>query len=395
MNGKYSDLVGGFDVKPLLDCKPSDVEDSSRGLILVATVGKFNQRDKEQGDRKIFKVGLDVAEKSLWEMLKTRKDRKDRRRHFIVVYDEGHNLSNQQTDLLLELDPDALIAASATVRVPMALEKITNRLRQDKSWDDAKFVTAVKSADVVLSGLVKKQILICGYMTPMEIAINELLEAMKKADTTASRLGLGFRSKAIYVSNTNLVDGSSIKEDAMRPFDERMARPILIWRHLVENGGIDPKEIAIYCALRFDPKFPPPDGFNLFAGGDSDYDLFVNGNLPAYHLQPEPSGRMGRSVLLLWIHRQGHGFTRSGHTNVGRVLRQPDARHYPAAVLNTAHFYIRTDEKGVFEDIIEDVRHKLTAEELDITLTITKSTLGGDKPTRPPTEANGSADSLY
>ena len=46
-NGKYSSLVGGFDIKPLLDCKPSDVEDSSRGLILVATVGKFNQKDKD------------------------------------------------------------------------------------------------------------------------------------------------------------------------------------------------------------------------------------------------------------------------------------------------------------------------------------------------------------
>src|SRR5436309_835655 len=54
-NGKYAALVGGFDVKPLLDCKPTDVEDSTHGLILVATVGKFNQRDKEQGDRKIFK----------------------------------------------------------------------------------------------------------------------------------------------------------------------------------------------------------------------------------------------------------------------------------------------------------------------------------------------------
>src|SRR5437868_7558756 len=32
-NGKYSSLVGGFDVKPLLECKTSDVEDSSRGLI--------------------------------------------------------------------------------------------------------------------------------------------------------------------------------------------------------------------------------------------------------------------------------------------------------------------------------------------------------------------------
>src|ERR1700732_685857 len=71
--GKYAELVGGFDVKPLLDCTPVDVENATRGLLLVATVGKFNQKDKEQGDRKIFSVGFDVASESLWQLLKKRR----------------------------------------------------------------------------------------------------------------------------------------------------------------------------------------------------------------------------------------------------------------------------------------------------------------------------------
>jgi type III restriction enzyme len=208
-NGKYSSLVGGFEVKPLLDCKPGDVEDSSHGLMLVATVGKFNQKDKEQGDRKIFRVGLDVADKSLWDMLKARKDSQGRRRHFIIVYDEGHNLSNQQTELLLDLNPDALIVASATLRVPEALSRTIERLRQDKGWSDGNSVTAVKSSEVVLSGLVKKHIMLCGYLTPMEIAVNELLAEMRKADAAAARLNLDFRPKAIYVSNTNVADGAT------------------------------------------------------------------------------------------------------------------------------------------------------------------------------------------
>ena len=277
-NGKYRDLVAGFEVKPLLDCKPADVEDSSRGLILIATVGKFNQKDKEQGDRKIFRVGLDVADQSLWEMLKQRRDAGGQRRHFIVVYDEGHNLSNQQTELLLDLNPDALVVASATLRVPEALSRTIERLRQDKNWRDPDFVTAVNSAEVVRSGLVKKQILLCGYLTPMEIAVNEMLAEMKKADDAAVRLGLGFRPKAIYVSNTNLADGSSSKEDAARPFADRLSRPILIWRHLVEHCGVDPKQIAVYCDLKFDKKYPAPPAFKLFSGGDSDYDQFVSGD---------------------------------------------------------------------------------------------------------------------
>lgn len=381
--GKYADLVGGFDVKPLLDCKPGDVEDSSHGLILVATVGKFNQKDKEQGDRKIFRVGLDVADRSLWDMLKARKDSQSRRRHFIVVYDEGHNLSNQQTDLLLELGPDALIAASATLRIPDALSKTIDRLRQDKSWQDLDFVTAVKSSDVVKSGLVKKQIMLCGYLTPMEIAIDGLLAEMQKADATVQRLGAEFRPKAIYVSNTNVADGSSIKEDAARPFTERLARPILIWRHLVEECGIDPKEIAIYCDLKFDPKLPPPPVFNLFAGGDSDYDQFMAGNFRhiIFNLSLQ-EGWDDPACCFAYIDKD-MGSPDQVTQIVGRVLRQPGAQHYPAAILNTAHFYIRTDEKGVFEDIIDDVRRKLSADAPEITLTITKSTHGSDRPTRP------------
>jgi len=383
-NGKYSSLVGGFNVKPLLDCKPTDVEDSSQGLILVATVGKFNQKDKEQGDRKIFQVGLDVADKSLWEMLRSRKDSQGRKRHFIVVYDEGHNLSNQQTELLRELDPDALIAASATLRIPDALANIIERLRQDKHWDDDSFVTAVKSSAVVKSGLVKKHIMLCGYVTPMEIAINELLAQMKKANTTAPRLGLDFKPKAIYVSNTNVIDGVSIKEDIARPFADRMARPILIWRHLVESCGIDPKEIAVYCELKFDSKFPPPLTLNLFSGGDSDYDQFIAGDYRhiIFNLTLQ-EGWDDPSCCFAYIDKD-MGSPDQVTQIIGRVLRQPGARHYSAPILNTAHFYIRTDEKGVFEAIIADVKRKLTADAPEISLTVTKSSHGGDRPTRLP-----------
>ena len=382
-NGKYADLVGGFDVKPLLECKPANVEDSARGLLLVATVGKFNQKDKEQGDRKIFQVGLDVADQSLWQMLKERKDAAGARRHFIIVYDEGHNLSNQQTDLLLELHPDALIAASATLRIPPALERIVDRLKSDKGWHEADFVTSVKSSDVVKSGLVKKQIMLCGYLTPMEIAINELLADYKKAEVAAGRLGLEFTPKAIYVANTNIADGSTTKEDASRPFQERQARPILIWRHLVETGGIDPAEIAVYCDLKFDKKFPAPQGFNLFSGGDSDYDDFVSGNYRhiIFNLSLQ-EGWDDPSCCFGYIDKD-MGSPDQVTQIIGRVLRQPGAQHYPSSILNTAHFYIRTDEKGVFENIISDVRQKLTGDAPEITLTVVKTTRGGDKPTRP------------
>ena len=52
------------------------------------------------------------------------------RRPLIIVYDEAHNLSDQQTDLLLELEPDIILAASATMRTPGKLGQIIDRLKQ-------------------------------------------------------------------------------------------------------------------------------------------------------------------------------------------------------------------------------------------------------------------------
>jgi len=381
--GKYADLIGGFTVKPLLDCRPSDVEDASRGLLLVATVGKFNQRDKEEGDRKIFRVQFDVADRSLWDLLKARRDSSQRRRPLIVVYDEGHNLSNLQTQLLMELEPDALIVASATMRIPEALANTIERLRSDKQWGDNDFVTTIRSSEVVESGLVKKHIMLGGYVTPMELAVNDLLAEMSDATRSASDLGLPFRPKAIYVSNTNTIDGATIKDDMARPFKERQARPILIWRHLVENAGVDPATIAVYCDLRFDSKMPAPAGFNLFSQGDSDYDRFIAGDFRhvIFNLSLQ-EGWDDPECAFAYIDKD-MGSPDQVTQVVGRVLRQPGAQHYPSPNLNTAHFYIRTDEKGVFEAILEDVRAKLASDTPEITLTVRRETQGGNKPYRP------------
>ncbi|MDF0554446.1 DEAD/DEAH box helicase family protein [Kamptonema sp. UHCC 0994] len=382
--GKYAGLLGDYDIKPLLDCCPDDVENSNRGLLLVATVGKFNQKDKAQGDRKIFRVELDVSNQSLWDLLKSRKDSKGLSRPFIVVYDEGHNLSNQQTELLLELAPDALIVASATMRIPDALAPTIERLKQDKHWKDSDFVTAVRSSEVVASGLIKKSIMLGGYITPMEIAVEEMLREMAEATSDASALGVGFIPKAIYVSNTNAVDGVSIRDDMVRPFSYRMARPILIWLYLVEKAGIDPAQIAVYCDLKFDSKFPPPPSFNLFSGGDADYDQFIVGGFRhiIFNLSLQ-EGWDDPECCFAYIDKD-MGSPDQVTQVIGRVLRQPGAQHYPPSNLNTAHFYIRTDEKRVFEEILMDVGKKLATDCPEISITVRKGVKGGDKPYKEP-----------
>ena len=366
-SGKYAENIPDYIVKPLLECSENDILDDEKGLILVATVGKFNQKDKEGGDRKIFKLGLDNANQSLWDILKQRENLQGRKRKLIIIYDEGHNLSDQQLDLLLELKPEGLIAASATTKVPQKLENYINRLKNDNDMEDSDLVTAISNKKVVEKGLIKKHISIGGYLTPMEIALENMLHDMRETEATCLKYGCDFLPKAIYVSNTNILSHTSEMDDIMVPFEERKARPIQIWRYLV-NKGINPSEIAVYCKLKFDKRFPKPESFNLFSGGENDYGEFVSGNYR--HIifnQSLQEGWDDPACYFAYIDKDMGSNTQVTQV-IGRVLRQPGIRHYPDEKLNMANFYIKTDEKDVFKSIIEEIQKTLAIEIPEITI---------------------------
>lgn len=374
-NGKYVDNIPNYMVKPLLECKNQDILDDAKGVVLVATVGKFNQKDKEAGDRKIFQTGLDEASESLWEMLKRRENDRGIQRELVIIYDEGHNLSDQQLDLLLELKPDALIAASATTKVPQRLEKYIDRLKSDNGMTDADLITAISNRAVVDSGLIKKHISLGGYLTPMEIALNGLLADMHDVEDLCDKYGCDFRPKAIYVSNTNVLAKTSQIDNIMVPFSERLARPIQIWKYLIEQG-VSPDEIAVYCDLKFDKKFPKPDNFHLFSGGDNDYEEFIAGNYR--HIifnQSLQEGWDDPECYFAYIDKDMGSNTQVTQI-IGRVLRQPRITHYPDERLNMASFYIKTDEKEVFRGIIEEVKKTLSVEIPEINITYRVSSSG-------------------
>lgn len=366
-NGKYAENIPNYDVKPLLDCKERDLQDDKRGLILIATVGKINQKDKEEGDRHVFQTGFDNADSSLWDMLKKRQSFAGVKRDLIIVYDEGHNLSDQQTQILLDLSPTALIAASATTKVPKALEWYIARLKNEKGMKDKDLVVAVSNKDVVDSGLIKKHISLGGYLTPMELAINNLLEDMKETEEATEKYDCRFLPKAIYVSDTNMLLATSEVDNHLVTFSERKARPIKIWKHLVEQG-VPPEEIAVYCNLKFDKRFPKPDNFNLFSGGDNDYEEFIKGSYR--HIifnQSLQEGWDDPACYFAYIDKDMGSSTQVTQV-IGRVLRQPNRTHYPDDKLNMASFYIKTDEKDVFKSILEEVRKTLSIDIPEISI---------------------------
>lgn len=98
------------------------------------------------------------------------------------------------------------------------------RLKKEKELKDSDLVTVVSNKQVVKSGLVKKFISIGGYMMSMEIAIYNLLEDFREVKQSVLDLACDFRSKAIYVSDTNMLLETSEIDDPLAPFEERKAR---------------------------------------------------------------------------------------------------------------------------------------------------------------------------
>lgn len=235
---------------------------------------------------------------------------------------------------------------------------------------------------VVQSKLIKKHISLCGYLTPMELAINNLLSDMKETEEAAKLYKCQFMPKAIYVTDTNMLLATSEVDDPMVPFSDRKARPIKIWRHLVSQG-IDPQEIAVYCNLRFDKKFSKPNNFNLYSGGDKDYDNFIRGNYR--HIIFNKSLQEGwddPACYFAYIDKDMGSSTQVTQV-IGRVLRQPDRKRYPDDRLNMASFYIKTDEKDVFRSILEEVRDTLALDIPEITISYH---IGRDNNRSKPTE---------
>ena len=359
--GKYNHLLPDTTVRLLSEYHPADVENSREALLYFATVGTFNRRDREKSNLKIFAADTDNIESTRWEALKVRETAEGDRRPLLVVYDEAQNLSDQQTTLLLEQQPDVFLLASATLRFPAHFySAVITPLRDIGDYDDEDLITRVPTAEVQGSGLVKGIIALDGLNAPMEETVTEMLSAMAEAEKAAAAEGLAFAPKAIYVCNTNIVAGDAMaSDDPAQVFDQRQAPPILIWRYLVEQCGVPADEVAVYADLKTHKDFPLPAEFVLFNGGDKDYATFVEGNYRHIIFNKTlQEGWDDPCVYFAYVDKSMDSTIQISQV-IGRVLRQPGATHYGADRLNTAHFYVRVDRNDAFAGVVEDVRKGL------------------------------------
>ncbi|HGW4085675.1 TPA: hypothetical protein ACNIDP_003528 [Klebsiella michiganensis] len=362
--GKYNHLLSSITVRLLSEYDPEDVANSQEALLYFATVGTFNQKDREKSNLKIFSIDTDNIESTRWEALKIRQTANGQKRPLVVVYDEAQNLSDQQTALLLEQQPSVFLLASATLRFPAQFDTaVIQQLRNQGGYSDEDLITQVRSSTVVSSGLVKGIISLNGLNVPMQETISEMLSDMHEAEAAAAAEKLNFLPKAIYVCNTNiLADDAGQTDDPKQPFDQRQAPPILIWRYLTEHCQILPDDIAVYADLKTHRDFPLPSEFKLFSGGENDYEDFLEGNYR--HIifnQTLQEGWDDPSVYFAYVDKTMESSVQITQV-IGRVLRQPNAIHYESDCLNTAHFYVRVDRNDVFAQVVEDVRKGLGGE---------------------------------
>jgi type III restriction enzyme len=379
--GKYSELIEGFRVINIQNINPELIADGTTPLLLMTTTGLFNNKEQSEGALNIYKKDNDLfGDQSPWNRLIERLDGV-KRRPLIIVYDEGHNLSEQQTELLSELEPDAYLLASATLRLPANFQKSV--IQPIKLWveeadvanpfvalgavdDDGhpeaeRFITtAVSSEKVVAAQLVKKAIQFDGTTAPMESCLDDLIDRMEVLNEEIELRGLDFKPKAIYVCKTNITDEGD-KDDASKPFTHRQAPPIRIWRYLVEERGVAPKDIAIYANLAF-VRGNKPEEVNLFSKGESDFDEFRAGDYQhiIFNLSLQ-EGWDDPACYLAYIDKS-MGSAIQVEQTIGRVLRQYGATHYENPLLNSAHFFLRVDKESVFTDAIQKVKDKLQSE---------------------------------
>ena len=379
--GKYTDLVDGFRVVHIQHMSPTLIADGAMPLLLMTTTGLFNNKEQSEGTLNIYKKDNDLfGDHSPWDRLIERLSGTERR-PLIIVYDEGHNLSEQQTELLSELEPDAYLLASATLKLPANFQQSVIqpiKLWVDESDDLAalaahgataedgqpeaeRFITTAASSDkVVAAQLVKKAIQFDGTTAAMERCLDDLMGRMAVLNEEIATHGLGFRPKAIYVCKTNIADDGE-RDDGSKPFQHRTAPPIRIWRYLVENKGISPKDIAIYANLTF-VAGSKPDEVNLFSKGENDFDEFSAGDYQhiIFNLSLQ-EGWDDPACYLAYIDKS-MGSAIQVEQIIGRVLRQYGATHYDNPLLNSAHFFLRVDKQSVFTEAIQKVKTKLQSE---------------------------------
>mgnify|MGYP001343563812 CR=1 FL=1 len=328
--GKYHHLLGtgSIEIIRLGDIASSTewnrILDRKDGLtILISTVAAWNSslKDERLNVHRALYNG-DWGSKSRWEQLKT-----ERSRDLWVVYDEGHNTTTEQVELLDDLDPAGFFVASASPLKGKLLYYLSGLPTPEQRKQR---IVSISTRDVVDAQLLKSTISLADYESATEEMVAAVVRRREGLEKKLQAYGKSFKPKAIYV------------------VEESKTRPSEIWRILVNRCHILPQDIAVCTDTRDLPKDAARVA-SIDQLSDQYTHIIFNKRLQEGWDDP--------SVYVCYFDGKTESATRIQQV-LGRALRQPGATHMSDEDLNTAYFFINCPNE-LLEKITDELKEEL------------------------------------
>jgi type III restriction enzyme len=250
------------------------------------------------------------------------------------VYDEAHNTTTEQVELLDDLNPAGFFVASASQikgRLQFYLTSLPEDVRKER-------IVPISTRAVVDAQLLKSTISLADYDSSMDEMIADVVE--RRDDLHRRLIGLlsPIIPKAIYV----------VEPSNTRAKDAGEARPTAIWRTLVNLCRVPPENIAV-CT---NTKDLPRDAIrveNIDQLSDEFRHIIFNKKLQEGWDDP--------SVYVCYFDGKTQSATRIQQV-LGRAVRQPGIAHFRDEELNTAYFFFNCPSE-LLEKITDQLKEEL------------------------------------
>lgn len=331
--GKYHHLFGAqspevikFSEIPSFAAWQRILEHSTGLTILVSTVAAWNSVQKDER-LNVHRVHQDWGERSRWDQLKA-----ERRRMLWVVYDEAHNQTTDQVELLDDLNPAGFFVASASP-IKGKLQYYLSLLTPEQR---ARRMVSISTRAVVEAQLLKSTIAVADYDSEPVEMIRDAAERRQQLEVQLAAAGSSTVPRAIYV-----VESSNTTKSAV-------SRPVAIWKALTEKCGV-PADVIAVCT---NTKNLPNAAIQVKGIGDlSDRFTHIIFNKKLQEGWDDPS------VYVCYFDGETESATRIQQV-IGRAMRQPEVRHFNDEDLNSAYFFVSCPNDAL-EEIIDGLKEEL------------------------------------
>lgn len=346
--GKYSELLPpDTQVFQLGEMTPADWEQALTGTagltIILSTVAAFNQ------DTDTLRVHKKVGDHTRWQALGGLGNM-GRRRSLYVFYDEGHGVTERQFRKLRELKPRAFVLASASPLPEDLSDLLAGKTSEERQVALAERTVAVPTREVVVEGLLKRRLYFVDCNTAKVDAIraaNAKLSSLANALAPFGRSPIG----CFIVNHTSR--GVDIWEELTKlgvPASKiavhlNGAREVIQDRRGASNGLID-----TYSGLKPGERSPE----SLASAGYT----HIIWNLTLREGWDEPL------AYVAYIDDRGRS-TNDMVQKIGRFVRQPDAKPFDDADLNSAYFYFNISDDA-FTRLIADMQKEMETEGYEV-----------------------------